>query len=90
VGPQVAKHPVAIRSDGFREQPVQLVERHGCGVVLIEVLLDELGYRQRPARAVFSSQPLEQALKRSSAAPASCSVAKAARCMRFDPRPPAR
>jgi len=78
---------IAERLNRAREEEAQLLQRHRRGVVLGEVLVDELAERDR-SPVPTSRRSLSSA--RSNAARASSSLAKPPRCTRRAPRPPIR
>src|SRR4051812_38838451 len=61
--PQLGKAVAAKGTDCFGEQPRELVNRLRFGVVLGEVLLDELLQRQRAADAALSAEMFERSLE---------------------------
>jgi predicted lysophospholipase L1 biosynthesis ABC-type transport system permease subunit len=52
---QLADPAVAERGDRLAAQPAQLLDGHGLHVVLSEVLIDELGQRQRASDALLAT-----------------------------------
>jgi hypothetical protein len=55
---------IAERRERLSEQPAQLLDRHGLGVVLCQIFTDELGERHRASNPVHSAQHLEFSLER--------------------------
>jgi hypothetical protein len=61
---QFVEPPLAEGGDAVREQPAQLLECDRRGLVLGEILLDELGERQHSPVALPATEPFQCPLER--------------------------
>jgi hypothetical protein len=60
---ELADQKVAERGGGFAEQPAELLDRFGLGVVLGEIDLNELAQRGCRGEALFLAVALERAVE---------------------------
>jgi hypothetical protein len=60
---QLREPAIAERRERLSEQPAQLLDRHGLGIVLCQICIDELGERHRASKSVHSAQHLELSLE---------------------------
>jgi hypothetical protein len=72
---QLVETPLAERDDRVCQQPAELLERHRRGIVLGEVLLDELGEREHPPGSLWAAMLLECPFERRPCIPLTCEAA---------------